>query len=34
MFEDRHPGSGELLGRPHGRNAVPAFDVVLADISM
>jgi conjugative relaxase-like TrwC/TraI family protein len=29
MFEGRHPDSGELLGRPHGRSAVPAFDVVL-----
>jgi conjugative relaxase-like TrwC/TraI family protein len=29
MFEGRHPTAGELLGRPHGRNAVPAFDVVL-----
>jgi len=29
MFEGRHPDSGELLGRPHGSNAVPAFDVVL-----
>jgi conjugative relaxase-like TrwC/TraI family protein len=29
MFEGRHPATGELLGRPHGRNAVPAFDVVL-----
>jgi conjugative relaxase-like TrwC/TraI family protein len=29
MFEGRDPTSGELLGRPHGRNAVPAFDVVL-----
>jgi hypothetical protein len=29
MFEGRHPMTGELLGRPHGRNAVPAFDVVL-----
>jgi conjugative relaxase-like TrwC/TraI family protein len=29
MFEGRHPDTGELLGRPHGRNAVPAFDVVL-----
>jgi conjugative relaxase-like TrwC/TraI family protein len=29
MFESRDPNSGELLGRPHGRNAVPAFDVVL-----
>jgi conjugative relaxase-like TrwC/TraI family protein len=29
MFEGRHPTTGELLGRPHGRNAVPGFDVVL-----
>jgi conjugative relaxase-like TrwC/TraI family protein len=29
MFEGRHPDTGELLGRPHGRNAVPGFDVVL-----
>jgi conjugative relaxase-like TrwC/TraI family protein len=29
MFEGRHTDTGELLGRPHGRNAVPAFDVVL-----
>jgi conjugative relaxase-like TrwC/TraI family protein len=29
MFEGRDPTAGELLGRPHGRNAVPAFDVVL-----
>jgi conjugative relaxase-like TrwC/TraI family protein len=29
MFEGRHPDSGELLARPHGSNAVPAFDVVL-----
>jgi conjugative relaxase-like TrwC/TraI family protein len=29
MFEGRHPTTGELLGRPHGHNAVPAFDVVL-----
>jgi TrwC relaxase len=29
MFEGRHPDTGELLGRAHGRNAVPAFDVVL-----
>jgi hypothetical protein len=25
MFEGRRPDSGEPLGRPHGRNAVPAF---------
>ena len=29
MFEGRDPTTGELLGRPHGRNAAPAFDVVL-----
>jgi TrwC relaxase len=29
MFEGRHPDSGEFLGRSHGRNAVPAFDVAL-----
>ncbi len=29
MFEGRDPTTRELLGRPHGRNAVPAFDVVL-----
>jgi conjugative relaxase-like TrwC/TraI family protein len=29
MFEGRDPTTGDLLGRPHGRNAVPAFDVVL-----
>jgi TrwC relaxase len=27
MFEGRHPDIGELLGRPYGRNAVPAFDL-------
>src|SRR5512132_1119291 len=29
MFEGCHPDPGELLGRPHGKGAVPAFDVVL-----
>jgi TrwC relaxase len=29
IFEGRHPHTGELLGRPHGRHAVPAFDVVF-----
>jgi conjugative relaxase-like TrwC/TraI family protein len=29
VFEGRDPTTGELLGRQHGRNAVPAFDVVL-----
>jgi hypothetical protein len=24
MFEGRRPDTGELLGRPHGHNAVPA----------
>ena len=32
MFEGRHPDTGELLGRPHGKNAVPALDVVLRPI--
>src|SRR5215207_607121 len=29
MFEGRDPSTGELLGRPRGRDAVPVFDVVL-----
>jgi conjugative relaxase-like TrwC/TraI family protein len=29
MLEGRDPKTGELLGRPHSRTAVPAFDVVL-----
>jgi hypothetical protein len=29
IFEGCHPETGELLGRAHGRNAVPAFDVVF-----
>jgi conjugative relaxase-like TrwC/TraI family protein len=29
MFEGCHPITGEVLGRPHGRSAVPAFDVVM-----
>jgi conjugative relaxase-like TrwC/TraI family protein len=29
IFEGRHPATGELLGRAHGRRAVPAFDVVF-----
>jgi conjugative relaxase-like TrwC/TraI family protein len=29
LFEGRDPTTGGLLGRPHGTNAVPAFDVVL-----
>src|SRR4030095_9415321 len=29
MFGGRDPTTGEFLGRPHGSNALPAFDVVL-----
>src|SRR4029453_8813599 len=29
VFDGRHPDTGEFLGRPHSRGAVPAFDVVL-----
>src|SRR5213078_853182 len=29
IFEGRHPDTGQLLGRAHGKRAVPAFDVVL-----
>jgi conjugative relaxase-like TrwC/TraI family protein len=29
IFEGRHPDTGELLGRAHGKRAVPAFDVVF-----
>jgi conjugative relaxase-like TrwC/TraI family protein len=29
MFEGRDPDTGEFLGRPHVKGAVPAFDVVL-----
>ncbi|HYY80089.1 MAG TPA: relaxase domain-containing protein [Actinomycetes bacterium] len=29
VFAGRHPETGQLLGRAHGRHAVPAFDVVL-----
>jgi conjugative relaxase-like TrwC/TraI family protein len=29
MFDGRHPDTGELLGRAHGKGAVPAFDLVL-----
>ncbi|HET7518317.1 MAG TPA: MobF family relaxase, partial [Actinomycetes bacterium] len=29
MFQGRDPRTGELLGCPHGRDAIPAFDVVL-----
>jgi conjugative relaxase-like TrwC/TraI family protein len=29
IFEGRHPTTGELLGRAHGKRAVPAFDLVF-----
>jgi conjugative relaxase-like TrwC/TraI family protein len=29
IFEGRHPDTGELLGRAHGKRAVPAFDLVF-----
>jgi conjugative relaxase-like TrwC/TraI family protein len=29
IFEGRHPDTGQLLGRAHGKRAVPAFDVVF-----
>jgi conjugative relaxase-like TrwC/TraI family protein len=29
IFEGRHPDTGLLLGRAHGRRAVPAFDLVF-----
>jgi conjugative relaxase-like TrwC/TraI family protein len=29
VFHGRHPDTGELLGRSHGEQGVPAFDVVL-----
>jgi len=32
IFEGRHPGSGELLGRPHGKGAVPGWDLVLRPV--
>jgi hypothetical protein len=31
-FEGRHPGTGELLGRAHGKNAVPSWDLVLRPV--
>ncbi len=32
VFEGRHPDSGELLGRPHGRSGVPGWDLVLRPV--
>ena len=31
-FEGCHPETGELLGRAHGRNAVPSWDLVLRPV--
>jgi conjugative relaxase-like TrwC/TraI family protein len=32
IFEGRHPDTGELLGRAHGKDAVPSWDLVLRPI--
>jgi conjugative relaxase-like TrwC/TraI family protein len=32
IFEGRHPETGELLGRAHGKRAVPAWDLVLRPV--
>ncbi len=32
IFEGRHPETGELLGRAHGKGAVPSWDLVLRPI--
>jgi conjugative relaxase-like TrwC/TraI family protein len=32
IFEGRHPDTGELLGRAHGKGAVPGWDLVLRPI--
>jgi conjugative relaxase-like TrwC/TraI family protein len=32
VFEGCHPETGELLGRPHGKNAVPSWDLVLRPV--
>jgi conjugative relaxase-like TrwC/TraI family protein len=32
IFEGRHPDTGELLGRPHGKGAVPSWDLVLRPV--
>jgi conjugative relaxase-like TrwC/TraI family protein len=32
IFEGRHPDSGELLGRAHGKGAVPGWDLVLRPV--
>ncbi len=32
IFEGRHPDTGQLLGRPHGKRAVPGWDLVLRPV--
>jgi conjugative relaxase-like TrwC/TraI family protein len=32
IFEGRHPETADLLGRPHGKNAVPSWDLVLRPV--
>jgi len=32
IFEGRHPDTGELLGRAHGKGAVPGWDLVLRPV--
>jgi len=32
IFEGRHPETGELLGRAHGKGAVPSWDLVLRPV--
>jgi conjugative relaxase-like TrwC/TraI family protein len=32
IFQARHPDTGELLGRPHPRNGLPAYDVVFRPV--
>jgi conjugative relaxase-like TrwC/TraI family protein len=32
IFEGRHPHTGELLGRAHGKGAVPSWDLVLRPV--
>jgi conjugative relaxase-like TrwC/TraI family protein len=32
LFEGRHPDTGELLGRAHGKGAVPSWDLVLRPV--
>jgi conjugative relaxase-like TrwC/TraI family protein len=32
IFQARHPTTGQLLGRPHPRNGLPAYDVVFRPV--